>query len=141
MSYCTLADLVARYGEQELRQRTDPQGLGVIDEATVAKAIGLTDAEIDGALMDAGYTPPIVWARLQGVAEARTRGYLYPQGMPQEVADDFKDARRVLDQISEGKLRPPGVTAGDPPAVGGPSFAAGTDLWDPAAIAQFMDQP
>lgn len=49
MRYATLADLQARFGEAELRERTDPDAL-TINEAAVERALDDAHADADGAL-------------------------------------------------------------------------------------------
>ena len=49
MRYATLADLQARFGEAELRERTHPDALA-INEAAVERALDDAHADADGAL-------------------------------------------------------------------------------------------
>lgn len=111
MAYCTISDLITRYGETELIQLTDAAGTGMMDDARINAAIARSDADIDGALTDAGYSTPVVWARAQTHAEALTRYYLFAGARPSEVLDDFAQARKWLDAVSQGRLRPPDAVA------------------------------
>lgn len=137
MPYCTQADLESRYGENELIQLTDDDGAGSIDATKVADAIARADADIDGALSDAGYTPPVTWSRLRARAEALTRAFLYRYGRPEDVTKDFDEARAFLDKISAGQIKVPGYAAGESASVGSPDFEAETRVWDRDSLEDF----
>lgn len=141
MAYCTLADLVSRYSERDLIQRTDRDGLGVVDEALVDAAIARADADIDGALADAGFATPVAgWSRTRVYAEALAMRYLYADGpAPKEIMDDYAAAQAWLERVSQGAVRPP-VTVAEadtPPAAGAASYAAPDATFTPDTLADW----
>ena len=127
MDNFTRDDMLTRWGESELIQRTDRTRVGAIDEAVLAAAMDLAQTDIDGALADAGYTPPVVWARLKPVGLDLARYYLYEGTRPKEIQDGYSAAIAFLDKVSTGGIRPPGLTQdATPPASAGPEYVAGT---------------
>lgn len=138
MAYCTRADLVTRYGEQELIDLTDRAGLGVTDDDVIAAAIARAEADIDGALADAGYTPPVSWSRLTQLGESLARYYLGTAGTrPPEVQADYTAAQGMLTRISTGAIRPPGVEPGDQPAAGDVDFSDAGATWPAADLDDY----
>nr|VFK58192.1 MAG: Mu-like prophage protein gp36 [Candidatus Kentron sp. UNK]VFK68306.1 MAG: Mu-like prophage protein gp36 [Candidatus Kentron sp. UNK] len=111
MAYITQAELVTRFGEEEIRQLTGNGG--GIDAAVVAAAIADTDALMDGYLM-ARYrlpfaeTPPL----LLPVAANIARHFLYADQSVKPVEERYQDALKTLDKISRGSITLPGETPG-----------------------------
>ena len=106
MSYASLADLVSRFGEQELIQLTDTENVGEIDTLTVSKALADADAEIDAALrgryqLPLSTTPELVVR----IACELTREALYADSPSETVKDRAKNARLLLTGIASGKMR------------------------------------
>lgn len=110
MSYCTQADIEARYGMTELTQLTDRNRAGVPDTTTVARAISDASAEIDGYLVGRYTLPfadtPAVLVRVACdlavyhlFAARRSTG-----GAIEDVRNRYKDAVRLLENISTGKV-------------------------------------
>lgn len=139
MAYCTQSDLESRYSAADLVELTDRTASGAIDAQLVADAIERADADIDGALADAGYSPPLPdWSRTRNVAEALAYGYLFGQRrMTEQAQTDFDAAQKWLERVSQGRVRPPAALAeaGSTPAGGAPDYAAapsvfGTDIDD-----------
>ena len=107
MTYCTQADLVARYGTQMLVDLTDRGAVatGEIDTAIVAAAIAGAGAFIEGFL--SLYARPMVTVPplLTEVALAVTIWRLHVGVPGEKVILDYKDARATLDQISKGVVK------------------------------------
>lgn len=128
MAYATLADLVARFGEEQLVQLTDRLAAGVIDEAVLDQAIADASALIDGYLAGR-YPVPLspAPAILVGYACDLARYNLFPDA---NLADDHavrirhRDAIRFLELVGQGRLSlgmTPAATAGQPQFVAGES--------------------
>ena len=107
MPYCALADLQSRYGSDEIARISDravPRK-GAADQTVVDAAIAQADAEIDGYLgvvvaLPLSSTPELV--RNLSCAIARYR--LHENQASERVAEDYKDAVRMLRDISAGRL-------------------------------------
>lgn len=108
MPYATLADMTARFGEDELRQLTDralPQ-LGAIDSAVLDQAIADADGLIDGHL-GARFAVPIAAPlppELVRVACDCARFFLHDQAVPEAVRERHEDGLRWLRSVADGKL-------------------------------------
>lgn len=105
MAYATLADLIARFGEEQMVQLTDRAGSGVIDPAVSAQALADADALIDGHLAGR-YPVPLspAPAVLVGMACDLARRNLYPDALPDAVENRAREAVRFLEQIGRGAL-------------------------------------
>ena len=104
MSYCTQADLIARFGEQEVIDLTAP-GTSQVDASVLALVFRDADAEIDTYLRSRYQLPldsvPVVLVRL---ACNVARYYLYNDNRPDLVTNDYKEAIRLLKEISSGRV-------------------------------------
>lgn len=108
MAYCTQADLVLRFGTDELVQLTDKDGeLGAVDTGVLEQAIADADAEIDGYLADGGYTLPLstVPARIKRHSCAIARYYLYDNRRPDVVQQGYDRALNWLEGVASGKIK------------------------------------
>lgn len=121
MPYCTATDYAARYGEDELIQRTDRLGTGVMDTVVFDQAAADADAEIDGYLAGR-YTLPLagVPSILVRLACDIVRYRLFIDKAPEEVRKRYEDARRLLENLAAGRITlglpgagPAPVPAGD----------------------------
>ncbi|OQX12812.1 MAG: hypothetical protein BWK73_13940 [Thiothrix lacustris] len=110
MNYCTQADIEARYGLAELTQLTDRNRTGTPDTTNVERAITDASAEIDGYLVGRHSLPfadvPPVLVRVACdlavyhlFAARRSTG-----GVIDDVRNRYKDAVRLLENISNGKV-------------------------------------
>ncbi|PLX49120.1 MAG: DUF1320 domain-containing protein [Desulfobulbaceae bacterium] len=113
--YCTQADMVARYGEEELIQLTDRVSLGVIDTTVLDLALGDAAAEIDGYLAGR-YELPLaeVPAALTLIACDIARYRLYDDGATSSVKDRYDQAVLYLRQVAKGDVglvQPAGAVA------------------------------
>lgn len=105
MTYATQQNLIDRYGENELIQLTDRQGLGTIDATVVSRALADADAQINGYLA-ARYTLPLsapVPTILERLACDITRYALYEDRVTEIVEKRYKDAVALLRDVSAGK--------------------------------------
>lgn len=110
--YASLADLLARFREEELIQLTDDAGNGSIDEAKVAQALTSADATIDAHLA-AAYQLPL--ARVPGILTdlgcAIARFNLYRDAPPELVGKNHDRAIATLRDIAKGIVK---IDAGAP---------------------------
>lgn len=105
MAYATLADLVARFGEAEIVQRTDRAYASVIDAAVAQRALDDAKAEIDGYLAARYKLPlPTVPALLGRLACDIARYRLWEDLASEEVRKRYEDARRLLENLSRGTV-------------------------------------
>jgi phage gp36-like protein len=104
--YARLADLTARYGEEEINQVADSDGSGAPDPALVRRVLEDASSEINLAL-GARYRLPIRRppAILVKIACAIAREALYADAPPKEVLAQAKWARETLKGLAEGVLR------------------------------------
>ena len=124
--YCTLANLVARYGDIELVQLTNPT-----DPAAVTVAALRVDdeaADIDAlinAKLAARYTLPLasVPRVLRNIACDLVRARLYEDRITDRVAERERAALKLLDQIAKGDVSLGLDDAAQPtPSSDGPTF-------------------
>ena len=124
MAYATLNDLVARFGQEELIQLTDRQGLGVIDGNAVQAALVDADALIESYLAQR-YALPVspVPQLLKRIAADTARFLLHGNAATEAVRAAYKDALKVLSDLSDGPAVLPGAAAApkgvNPGAAGG----------------------
>ena len=106
MPHCAQADLEKRYGERELIQLTDQDGVGFVDTERLNEAIADADEEINGYLADAGYALPLTSTpyRLKRHACAITRWFLYDEIVPDQVQKEYDKAIGWLERIVSGKV-------------------------------------
>lgn len=106
--YATQANMVTRFGEQELIQLTDraQPANEVIDTAVLAAAMARADAFVDGYLRTR-YIVPVVptLPEIANVAEGIARRYLYDDGAPEGVTDLYKEAVAWLTAVQAGKVQ------------------------------------
>lgn len=105
MTYATQADLVDRFGEQELQQLTDRTNGAVIDTVVLGRALADADAEIDSYLATRYTLPlastPVVLTRL---ACDMTRYRLYDDAVSETVRVRYQDAVSLLKRMSSGDV-------------------------------------
>jgi len=112
MTYATQADLVDRFGETELAQRTNRVDGLTIDTAVLGRALADADAEIDGYLA-ARYTLPLASAPvvLTRLAADIARYRLYDDGTPEAVRQRYEDAVSLLKRLSSGDVQLAGMAS------------------------------
>ncbi len=106
MTYASQADLIDRFGETELAQRTNRVDGLTIDTVVLARALGDADAEIDGYLATRYQLPlastPVVLVRL---AADLARYRLYDDGVPATVLQRYLDGVAVLKLMASGAVQ------------------------------------
>lgn len=139
MTYATQADLVDRFGETELAQRTNRVDGLTIDTVVLGRALSDADAEIDGYLATRYSLPlasvPAVLVRL-GADIARYR--LYDDGVPETVRVRYQDAVALLKRMASGEVQVAG-SAALPVAAGGNAVLVSTPerVFSPAVLAGY----
>lgn len=106
MPYCTKADLIARFGEDEL-QAIARDASGEIDDAAVDRACDDASSEIDGYVSAAGYPVPL--SPVPGVVIAKAcdiaRYRLYDEHATDQVQKRYDDAVKFLRSVSRGEVK------------------------------------
>ena len=106
MPYATLADLISRFGEQELIEQTDRVSGVNVDVAIVARELDYASAVIDGYLAARYALPlPAVPDLLVGLCCDLVRYALYTDAAPDIVRDRYRDAAARLRDISTGAIK------------------------------------
>lgn len=108
MAYCTLAEMVERFGEAMLVNATD-RGLvasGTIDTSAIERAIADADALIDGYL-SARYQLPLaaVPALIKTLSLTIAIYKAHPAVADEKLRKDYEDADKTLTKISRGDIR------------------------------------
>ncbi|UDM07817.1 DUF1320 domain-containing protein [Halomonas sp. NyZ770] len=107
MPYCTQADLVERFGEDELLAIARDETGMAIDNAAVDRACDDASGEIDGYVSAAGYpvplspVPRIVTAYACDIARYR----LYDEHATDQVQKRYDDAVKFLRSVSRGEVK------------------------------------
>lgn len=109
--YCTLNDLIERFGETELIQLTDEQNTGALNTASVNQAIADASNEIDSYLIGR-YQLPLVEVPefVKGYACDMARYRLWDDGALEQVSIRYRTAIKYWRDISTGALRLYGTT-------------------------------
>lgn len=130
MPYATLDDLIARYGEEELLQRTDRAGAGTLNPAVADQALADASAEMDGYLASRYRLPlPSVPEVLRRICCAIARYRLWEDLASERVRQDYEDARRFMEALSRGD-----VSLGLPADLPAPQPVAGVAHAAPARV-------
>ncbi len=118
MSYSSKAEMIARFGEDEITELTDRLGAGVVDSTVLGKALTDADALIDGYL-GGRYTLPLATTptMLVGIASDVARFKLWDDQAPEEVRKRYEDALAQLKLIAQGVIVLPPDAQGEKPAV------------------------
>lgn len=107
MSYATQANMIARFGEDEVLALTDRASSGVIDGLVLTDALAEADAEIDPYLAPRHVLPLASTPRiLSGFACDIARYRLCGAGVSEtdEVRNRYKDAIKFLEKIARGEI-------------------------------------
>lgn len=118
MSYVTVAAMVLRYGEREIRELSDRSGAGAINSAVVERAIADAAAECNSWI--AARWPVPVQApsdRLRAVCADIARYRLWADGAPEHVRRAYDDAIAWLKAVAAGDA----VPAAAPESAGAPA--------------------
>lgn len=105
MTYAIQQDMIDRFGEDEIIQLTDRDGLGVVNTDVLDRAFEDAQDLIDSYLRKR-FTLPLssVPRILKGIACAIARKKLFDDGAPEEVTNNYKEAVDQLKQISKGQM-------------------------------------
>ncbi len=112
MSYASQSDMVERFGESEVAQRTNRVDGLTIDVAVLARALADADAQID-SYMATRYTLPLATTPpvLNRLACDMARYSLYDDGVPETVRQRYEDAVSLLKKFASGEVRLAGLEA------------------------------
>ena len=106
MSYSTINDLIARYGEAELIQLTDTTQSGTYDAAVVQQALDDADSIVNSYLA-ARVTVPLS-APIPGVVVIQSakiaRWFLWKDRRSDAVMQDYNDAIAWLKMVAQGLI-------------------------------------
>lgn len=106
MSYAVKQDMIDRFSDLEIRQLTDKAEppTGLINDVVLARALQDADGDIDAALAGR-YSLPLasVPKVLVRVACNLARYYLYDDRAGEEVTRRFKDEKKFLEAVADGK--------------------------------------
>lgn len=140
MTYASQTDLIDRFGEAELAQRTNRADGLTIDTVVLARALTDADAEIDGYLSTRYQLPlastPILLVRL---AADIARYRLYDDGVPDAVRQRYEDAVALLKRMASGEVQVAGSTVLEVSVQRGIDVAAKTpaQVFTPGVLARY----
>lgn len=106
VSYCTVQDMIDRFSEDELIQRTDHANTGVINTTVLNKSIADATAEIDSYLIGR-YALPLTPqpAGLTRICCDIARYFLYDDAATEQVIARFEAVIKYLEQVAKGNIR------------------------------------
>ncbi len=140
MIYATQQNMIDRFGQEELIQRTDRDQLGVIDTVVLTQALNDAAALIDGYLR-AAYTLPLatVPAELVLVCCNLARFYLYDDGAIEVVQKRRDEAISWLKDVSAKRVSLGADSGGNPApaASGGVSIVAAARVFDAVSLKDY----
>ncbi|UEQ03230.1 DUF1320 domain-containing protein [Halomonas profundus] len=107
MPYCTQADLIERFGENELLALARDETGTAIDTAVVERACDDASGEIDGYVSAAGYTVPLatVTRIITAYACDIARYRLYDEQASEQVQKRYDDAVKFLVRVANGTVK------------------------------------
>lgn len=108
MAYILTADLIARFGETEVRELSDRcrPPVGEIDEAVCARAIADACAVVDRNI-GGRYAVPLVAPLPVDIARVTAdiaRYFLHDAGAPDQVRRHYEDAIGWLEDVGRGRM-------------------------------------
>lgn len=108
MTYASLADLIERAGETEIRQIADRDRDGAPDTEVIAAALSDADNLVNGYVATKYALPlPAVPDLVRTWAVSIARHVLHRNGAPEHVAADYKEALASLKDLARGQLALP----------------------------------
>ncbi|MDR0966661.1 MAG: DUF1320 domain-containing protein [Myxococcales bacterium] len=138
MAYCSLTDLIDRFGEREILVLTDRDKDGVADTAVADAAISDASAEIDLRVgqryrVPVAPTPPILRSFACDIARYRLAG----ERPHDQIAQRYRDAIASLELIANGQVS---LGAGDASLAGQSrvSFSAPAPVFGDKEQCSFM---
>ena len=118
MAYASVSDLIAEFGEAEIRDltdRADPPA-GDIVAAVANRALARAEVTVNGYLTGR-YTLPVPAEAVRGYVLDLARGYLCINVMSDTVKARFDAAMRDLKAIGQGLMALPVASAAQPEPV------------------------
>ena len=142
MAYCSLTDLIARAGADEILQVADRDHDGVADTAVITAAVDQAGTVID-AYLSSRYQLPLVSvpALVIGWAVSIARYHLHRDGAPDYVVRDYRDALAALKDAQAGRLSLPdaaGPSATVATIAGGLGVGGDQPVFSPGALAGWL---
>jgi len=106
VTYCTQPDLQTRFGEEELIQLTDRENNNSVIAAVVDQAIADAASIIEGYVLAAGYTLPLLNVPdiLRSYACDIARYRLYDDHAHEQVVKRYEDAITYLKSLAKGDV-------------------------------------
>lgn len=102
--YCTTADLINRFGEDEMIRISDREVIGIVDESVVQTAIEDASVLIDSYL-PVNVDVTLNAQNLNRICADVARYYLYDDGATSTVEQRYKDAVKWLEQVAKGLVK------------------------------------
>lgn len=133
--YATREDMIGRFGEMEVRQITDLNGTGDIDDSVLEFALRSASDEIDGYIagrytLPLASRPPILMGIACDIARYRLTGT--ERVCAEEIRERYRDGVRYLEKVAKGDVSL-GATSSGGAAVASSSvgimFTAGGNNW------------
>lgn len=142
MTYCTIPDLVIRFGSRELIDLSDDDQTGAINEAVVGQVLADVAARIDGYLSDRYSLPlPQIPAGLVPIACDMARCMLAGRNnavQPTETMQArFDDAISYLEKVAAGRVGLGLTMAGVEERSTGVSRGSGHRVYDDETLRAF----
>ena len=109
MAYCTQSDIEKMLPEKQLIRLTDDENAGIVNTIRLDEAINSAAGEIDSwiggrtKLPISGTIPPILEKFNTDMAIFNLYSR-YSENIPETRAERYKNAIKILEKISEGKL-------------------------------------
>ncbi len=108
VSYITIAELIARFGEAEIINGNDPQNSGAINHTMLEARIADVTAEINFYLLQRDFTLDQLDENLRGllkkIASDLIRASYFQPELPTLVREAETRARMMLNKIADGQL-------------------------------------
>lgn len=141
MTYAAQADLVERYGSDELIQLTDraTPSSGAIDAGVVTAALTDADAEINSYIRTKVATPVVpVPGILVQMACAIARYRIWKDRASEKVTQDYKDAIAWCKGVARGDIALGDATSSiDAPSAGAPQVSQGCSRFNDDTLRDF----
>lgn len=142
MAYSELADIKNQLDESELVQLTDDEGIGLVNESRVTRAIADADEEIDGYLQSRMVVPvsPVPGIIRKCSVDIALWNLFARRGdsMPETRKERYKNAVAFLVKVAEGKI---GLGAndpdGNPPETSGVSYSGSDQVMTSDKLERF----
>ncbi len=110
MPYCTLGDIKDHIPEANIIQLTDDEGLGVVNQSRVDKAITTADSVIDGYLrgrysLPLSTVPELIKTIAIDIAVYKLYERRNELEMSETMSMRYKNAVKMLEQLQKGLIK------------------------------------